>query len=195
MPKTEITRADIMPLDEYGRQRAELRRRMVALKRGRRIAVGPHAMLIFENWDTMWFQIQEMLFVEKGGEQQIADELHAYGPLVPNGRELVATLMIEVEDEVRRRRLLAGLGGIEDRVALLIGDERITAVPEMDVERTDASGKTSSVHFLHFPFDDRQAAAFRDGGTRIVVAIEHSQYGHMAVMPDGVRRALAQDLA
>lgn len=195
MARTEITRADLMALDEYGSHRAEHRRRMVELKRSRRMAVGPHAVLIFENWETMWFQIHEMLFIERGGDQQIADELHAYNPLVPKGHELVATLMIEVEEEVRRRRLLAVLGGIENHVALLVGDDRIGAVAETDVERTDASGKASSVHFLHFPFTERQIAAFRDTATRVVAAIDHPQYQHMAVMPEAVRRNLAGDFA
>lgn len=193
--KREITRADILSMDDYARQRGELRRRLGEQKRHRRLAVGPHATLYFENYDTMWAQVHEMLFVERGGEAQIADELHAYNPLIPQGRELVATLMFEVPDEGQRRRLLAGLGGVENTVALLIGEERIAAIPETDVERTDDSGKASSVHFLHFPFNEAQSAAFRDLASRAMAAIDHSRYGHMAIIPDDVRQALLGDFA
>lgn len=193
--KREITRADIMSMDDYAHQRRALRRRLGEQKRHRRLAVGPHATLYFENYDTMWVQVHEMLFVERGGEAQIADELHAYNPLIPQGRELVATLMLEIPDEGQRRRVLAGLGGVENTVALVIGDARIAAVPETDVERTDDSGKTSSVHFLHFPFTDAQLASFRDLATPAMVAIDHPRYGHMAIIPAEVRQALLGDFA
>lgn len=193
MAKTEITRADILPIDEYGRRRAELRRRQVEQRRDRRLPVGPYAMLYFENFDTMLAQVHEMLFIERGGDEQLVHELEVYNPLVPKGRELVATLMFEIEDEGRRRTVLGALGGVERTVALLIGDDRIAAVPEDDVERTTAEGKTSSVHFLHFPFTDRQVAAFRDGGTKVAVAIEHANYGHAAIVPEAARRVLAGD--
>src|SRR5690606_12633858 len=97
-------------------------------------------------------QIQEMLYIERGGDAQLTDELAAYNPLIPQGRELVATFMIEIEDEARRRRILAKLGGIEKTITLEIDGAAIQAVPEADQERTTATGKTSSVHFLHFPF-------------------------------------------
>src|SRR6185437_1915776 len=100
--KRRITRADIMPLADYTRERAERRRRITEVKRKRRVAVGPFATFYFENYETMWQQIHEMLYIEKGGEEQIEDELRAYNPLIPQGNELVATVMFEIDDAVRR---------------------------------------------------------------------------------------------
>ncbi len=191
-PRT-ITRDDIMPMDAYARVRTERRRAVTAMKKERRLAVGPDATLYFENYDTMWHQIHEMLHIEKGGDEQIEDELRAYNPLIPQGRELVATLMFEIDDPVRRNKVLGNLGGVEGTVTLDVDGETVRAVPEGDVERTTEDGKTSSVHFLHFPFTDDQMARFRRSGARIVAAIGHDGYGHMAVMPDTVRAALADD--
>src|SRR5690606_7319169 len=119
--------------------------------------------------------------------------LAAYNPLIPKGRELVATMMIEIDDPVRRARVLAGLGGIEETVTLTVGGEKIAAVAETDVDRTTAAGKASSVQFVHFPFTDHQGAVFRQPGAEIVLAIGHAGYRHMAVMPEEVRAALSAD--
>ncbi len=134
-----------------------------------------------------------MLFIEKGGEAQIADELSAYNPLVPKGRELVATVMFEIDDPVRRAAFLAKLGGVEETAFLRLAGETIQGVPEADVDRTSAQGKASSVQFIHFPFSDEQAEAFRRPGAEVVVGFGHPQYGHMAVLPEAVRQALAED--
>ncbi len=153
----------------------------------------------------MWNQVHEMLFIEKGGEDQIADELSAYNPLVPKGRELVATVMFEIDDPARRAVVLAKLGGIEETAFLRLGGETIRGVPEADVERTSAAGKASSVQFIHFPFTDAQVATFRaagatggamggaTGGAEIVAGFTHPEYAHMAVLPEPVRAALAED--
>ena len=192
-----ITRDDIMALDAYGKVRVESRKRISAMKEHRRVSVGPYATFYFENRDTMLHQIHEMLYIEKGGEGQIADELSAYAPLVPNGHELVATLMIEIEEENLRRRELARMGHIEDDIIFTIeaGGERVVvkAVPEDDEERTTPEGKTSSVHFLHFPFDAAAIALFRKPDSRVTLGIEHPNYGHMAVLPAAVKAALAAD--
>lgn len=193
--KTEITRADIIPLDQYGRERAARRKALVAVKKNRRVPVGPYATFYFENYDTMWQQIHEMLFIEKGGEAQIADELRAYNPLIPKGRELVATVMFEIDDPARRALELGRLGGVEAAMTLQFAGHTVKGRPEEDVERTNESGKTSSVHFLHFDFTAEQVAAFRDPGTRVIVAINHPNYGHMAIMPDAVQAELAGDFA
>ena len=134
-----------------------------------------------------------MLFIEKGGEEQIADELNAYNPLVPNGRELVATLMFEIEDEVRRHHFLNGLGGVEETITIEFDGETIKGRPEEDVDRTNADGKASSVQFIHFPFTDAQVAKFKAPDARIVVGIGHPKYGHMTVMPEAVHTALVSD--
>ena len=192
--KREITRDDIMPMDSYAAERKERRKALVEVKRHRRIEVGPVATFYFENYDTMWAQVHEMLFIEKGGEAQIPDELAAYNPLIPKGRELVATVMFEIDDEVRRRAFLGKLGGVEETAFLEFAGQRIVGGPEADVDRTTADGKASSVQFIHFPFDDAQAALFKTAGTQIVVGFTHPAYGHMAVMPKTTRAALAEDL-
>lgn len=194
MTKRRIERDDIMAPEDYANVRAERRRAVGEAKRHRRLSVGPDVTFYFENYLTMLHQVHEMLYIEKGGEEQIVDELAAYNPLIPQGRELVTTMMIEIDDPDRRARVLAGLGGIEETVRLLIGDARIAAVAETDVERTNAAGKTSSIHFLRFPLTDAQAADFHDPGSRVVLAIEHAGYGHMAILPDDVRRSLGEDL-
>lgn len=191
--KHEITRADILPLDKYTAERRALRQNVIAVKQRRRMEVGPFATFSFESYQTMWHQVHEMLYIEKGGEAQIADELSAYNPLIPKGRELVATVMLEIDDPVRRAATLARLGGIENNMFVTVSGETVRGVPEGDLERTKADGKTSSVHFVHFPFTDAQVAAFRKPGTQVIVGFDHPEYAHMAVMPDAVRQALGED--
>lgn len=190
-----ITATDIMPMDDYGKIRREHRRNLVEVKRRRRVHVGPHVSLYFENYETMWAQVHEMLFIERGGDQQLEGELAAYNPLIPQGRELIATMMIEIEDEGVRRRTLAQLGHIEDNVQLRFAGHTVTAAPELDLERTTEEGKTSSVHFLHFVLTPAQIADFKSAGTEVIVAITHPSYGHMALLPEDSRAALAADLA
>jgi len=189
----QLTRADIMPMDKYAAIRREKAREIAALKRDRRMEVGPHATFYFESFDTMWRQVHEMLFIEKGGEEQITDELEAYNPLIPNGRELVATLMFEIDDRSRRQRILGQLGGVEETVELRIGDSVVKGEAETDVDRTTADGKASSVHFLHFPFTGEQIEQFRDPKVQVMLGITHRNYEHMAAVPDRVRTALIGD--
>jgi len=189
----EITRDDIMPMEAYEAERKDRRRRISAIKQHRRVHVGPDATFYFESYDTMWHQVHEMLYIEKGGEEQIADELSAYNPLIPKGRELVATLMFEIEDEDRRARFLAGLGGVEETVTIEFAGEVVKGVPEADVDRTNAAGKASSVQFLHFPFTDAQVATFRAPETKVTISIDHPKYGHIARLTEEVREALVQD--
>ncbi len=190
----ELTRADILPSEEYARIRKERRRAVAALKRDRRVEVGPFATFYFENYETMWHQVHEMLYIEKGGEAQIEGELAAYNPLIPKGRELVTALMFEIEEPARRSRLLAGLGGVEHSVRLEFAGRTLAAVPEGDTARTNEAGKASAVHFLRFPLDDAQADAFRAPGAQVTLAIRHAAYAHMAIIPERVRAALAADL-
>ncbi len=195
MTKRQITREDIMPLEAYERVRDERRRAITTMKKNRRVSVGPDITFYFENYATMWHQIHEMLRIEKGGDAQIEDELRAYNPLIPDGGTLVATMMIEIEEPARRARVLAQLGGIEDSVTLEVGGETIRAVPEGDVERTTAEGKTSSVHFLKFPFTPEQAKAFSAPDARVILAVSHPNYAHMAALPPAVVAELARDFA
>jgi Protein of unknown function (DUF3501) len=188
-----IQREDLLPAKEYEAIRKQRRAEMVALKQHRRVEVGPVATFYFENYDTMLQQIQEMLYIEKGGEEQIEDELAAYNPLVPKGSELVCTLMFEIEDPVRRERILRTLSFIERHTFLQVGGARIMAVPEPGEDRTREDGKTSSVHFLHFPFTPAQIAAFRDPVQSVMLGFEHENYAHMALLTPQVRAALAGD--
>lgn len=194
MMQKKITEADILPMESYGSQRKEKRAKMVALKKNRRMSVGPNATLYFENFDTMLYQVHEMLWTEKGGAEQLKDELEAYNPLVPSGSELVATFMLEYEDPERRSRMLATLGGIEETIALEIGGHFILASWEHEVERTTEEGKTSSIHFLHFALTLEAKQALKQPGARAVIAIGHPNYAHMAVMPEAVRDEIAKDL-
>jgi len=189
----EITRADIMPMTEYTNVRLERRKAMTELKKNRRLHVGPDATAYFESFDTMWHQIHEMLYIEKGGDGQIEDELSAYNPLIPKGRELVCTLMFEIDDPDRRAAVLGKLGGVEETVSLAFGGEKIVAVAEADIDRTTAEGKASSIQFLHFNFTDAQANLFKQPGCEAIFAIDHQGYGHMAKLPEAVRAALAND--
>lgn len=194
--KHQIERSDILPYETYARERNERRVRITQLKKHRRVPVGPYATFYFESYETMFQQVHEMLHIERGGEEQIADELRAFNPLIPNGRELVATLMFEIDDEVRRDRELRRLTGVEHHVYIEVGGSRVMAVvPEGDVERTKADGKTSSVHFLHFPFTAGEIEKFRDPKVPVVLAIAHPNYGHMALIDGSMRDALASDFA
>lgn len=193
--KTELTRADILPWADYARARAEHRKRITAIKRNRRVEVGPSVTFYFESFDTMWLQVQEMLHIERGGEAQIPDELAAYNPLIPKGAELVATFMIEIDDPLRRARVLASLGGVEETAFFEVGGERIAGKAEADQDRTTAEGKASSVQFVHFPFTRAQIDAFRQPGARVILGLSHPSYNHMAVLPEATRAALAGDFA
>jgi len=192
MTKREITRADILPLDEYLKVRKERHADLIAQKKQRRIEIGPVATCYFENFDTMLHQVQEMLYIERGGEEQIADELAAYNPMIPNGRELTATVMFEIDDPIRRKNFLSRLGGVEETMFIRFADREVIGQPEEDVDRTNADGKASSVQFIHFPFTDEDVAAFR-AADQVLVGFGHEQYGHMVVLTPGSRDALAAD--
>ena len=197
MPAAErnITRADIISDDDFGKTRAERRKAILPMKKLRRIHVGPFATFYFESFDTMLFQIQEMLYIERGGEEQIVDELNAYNPLVPQGSELVATVMLEIEDGKRRTEILKTLTHIEKHMFVQVGDEKVYCVPEEDVERTSEDGKTSSVHFVRFPLTDAQKAAFGDAAKQVMVGIDHENYAHLAILSAASRGELAKDFA
>ena len=189
----KITEADITPCEIYAAERAARKRTLVAIKKPRRVEVGPYATFYFENYDTMLGQVQEMLHIEKGGDAQISGELEAYNPLIPQGDELIVTMMLEIEDATRRNAMLMRLGHVEDKVFMEIGKSRIQATPTDYADRTTEDGKTSSVHWLRFKLTPAQIKAFRDGSEQIVLGIAHDNYGHMAVLPLETREALAKD--
>jgi hypothetical protein len=189
----KITLADILSVAEYDQRRASLKANLIPMKKQRRIEVGPFATFYFENYATMWLQVQEMLRIEKGGEEQIAGELAAYNPLIPQGDELIATMMLEIEDAGRRNAVLLTLGGIEEAIFLEIGGDVIRATPTEYDDRTTADGKTSSVHWLRFKLTPDQIAHFKNSSERVVLGVSHPHYGHMAVLTAEARAALAKD--
>jgi hypothetical protein len=191
----KITAADILPTTVFGPERKARRAALLPAKRLRRIALGPWATAYFESYATMLFQIQEMLLIEKGGEPQLADELAAYNPMIPQGAELTATIMFEIDEPNRRARVLGELGGVEDHLFLEVDGERSQAAQEGDIERTREDGKTSSVHFLHFPLTPAQIAAFRAPAAKVMLGCDHPRYAHLAVLSDESRAELATDLA
>src|SRR6201996_8886775 len=180
MPEAQrkILPADLLPIAEYDVRRQTLKANLIPMKRQRRIEVGPFATFYFENYATMWLQVQEMLRIEKGGAEQLEGELQAYNPLIPQGDELIATLMLEIEDGNRRNATLLTLGGIEETVFLEIGNDKIQATPTEYDDRTTADGKTSSVHWLRFKFTPELIARFRQ--ERVILGIAHKKYGPMA---------------
>jgi hypothetical protein len=191
--KRSLERGDLMDPAAYAAKRKEMRAELLAIKRPRRIEIGPVATCYFECFETMVHQINEMLYIEKGGEEQIQDELDAYAGMVPNGRELVATVMFEIDDPVRRHAFLAKLGGIEETMFIRFAGHEVVGKPEEDVDRTTADGKASSVQFIHFPFTDEQVAAFKKTDEQIVIGFTHPQYSHMVVLQEASRASLAAD--
>ena len=188
-----VNETDILDMETFGELRKKKRSEMTMTKRNRRVPVGPDATFMFENYDTMWWQIHEMLFIEKGGQEQIKDELSAYNPLIPQGNELVATLMFEIDDPTRRKVLLMKLGGVEEVCCLTINGETVIGDSESDVDRTTAAGKASSVQFIHFNLSPGQINMFKKPNTKVSVGINHPAYGHTAIISEEVREVLAYD--
>ena len=190
--KREILKEDIMPLDVYTKNRKELRKNIVNFKKDRRIALGPYATFYFESYETMLAQVQEMLYIEKGGDEQLKDELEAYNPLIPNGKELTATLMFEIDNPILRAAFLEKVGGIEDKVFMKVDGEEIKALPEDDVDRTSPEGKASSVQFIHFKFNDEQISKFKNL-SNVEIGINHKEYSHTTKLNDSVVKSLSAD--
>jgi hypothetical protein len=191
--KRLIEKKDLIPADIYAENRRNIRKDLVVLKKDRRIALGPYATFYFENFDTMIAQVQEMLHIEKGGDEQLKDELIAYNPLVPKGKELIATLMFEIDNPISRSAFLGKVGGIEEKIFMKIDDEVVKAIPEKDVDRTSAEGKASSVQFIHFKFSDDQIVKFKSGISIIELGIEHKEYAHTTKFTEDNIKSLSVD--
>lgn len=192
----QITRDSLLTLEAYARRRPEIRADVIAHKKNRTVHVGDHVTLIFEDEKTIRYQIQEMLRAEKTFEEEgILNELEAYNPLVPDGSNLKATMMIEYEDPKVRAQQLAVLKGIEDRVYVAVdGFDPVWAIADEDLERENEE-KTSSVHYLRFEFTPEAIAAFR-GGAAVAVGIDHPRYtARVDRLPENVRASLARDFA
>lgn len=190
----QISRDSLLTLEAYSRQRNEFRARVIAHKKHRTLHLGDHVTLIFEDETTIRYQIQEMLRVEKTFEEAgILSELDAYNPLIPDGSNLKATMLIEYEDPRARAQALAQLKGIEDRVYFVVdGFDPVGAIADEDLDRENDE-KTSSVHYLRFEFTPAMIAAFR-GGKRVSIGVDHPRYeARIDALPDDVRKALALD--
>jgi len=190
-----VTPDDITPLAQFAAERKARRAALLPAKRLRRIALGPYCTFYFESYETLLFQIEEMLLVEKGGAEQLKDEMEAYNPLIPQGSELVATVMFEIDEPVRRAKVLGELGGVEDHFYLQLGAERAAGLADSDQERTRDDGKTSSVHFVHFALTPAQAAILRDPAAQVMVGCDHPLYAHLAALSQASREELSKDLA
>ena len=191
----QITRDSLWTLESYARNRKEFRAKVLAHKKNRTLHLGEHVTLVFEDELTIRYQIQEMLRIEKTFEEQgIQDELDAYNPLIPDGTNLKATMLIEYADPEVRIVELAKLKGIEDRVYLQVdGHARVYAIADEDLERENDS-KTSAVHFLRFEFSPAAAAAFK-AGAAIAAGIDHPNYAvRLDEIAPAVQGALARDL-
>ena len=191
--KREIQKSDIISLDAYIKNRKELRKNIVNFKKNRRVAVGPYATFYFESYETMLAQVQEMLYIEKGGDEQLHDELNAYNPLIPNGKELTATLMFEIDNPISRASFLGKVGGIEKMVFMKLNGETIKAIPEEDVDRTSAEGKASSVQFIHFNFTDEQIQKFKLNDVDVELGMDHKEYSHTTKLNEENIASLSED--
>ena len=191
--KRQVEKKDLMPANVYAESRKEIRKKLVEFKKNRRVALGPYATFYFESFETMVAQIQEMLHIEKGGDEQLKDELTAYNPLVPNGKELTATLMFEIDNPLSRGAFLGKVGGIEEKIFMKIDNEVVKAVPEDDVDRTSAEGKASSVQFVHFKFNDDQIVKFKSGNLSIELGIDHMEYSHTTKLTEDNIKSLSAD--
>ena len=189
----EVTKEDIIPLEQYAKDRKKLRKEIIEFKKDRRISLGPYATFYFECYETMLAQIQEMLFIEKGGKNQLKDEFRAYNPLIPKGKELIATLMFEIDNALSRAEFLNKVGGIEQKVFIKVHDETINSISEKDVDRTSSEGKASSVQFIHFNFTDGQIKKFKNFDNEVILGICHNLYNHTVKMSEKTRRALISD--
>ena len=197
MPKElrQIQKQDLLPKDSYAKNRKQLREELLEFKKNRRIALGPYATFYFESFETMLAQVQEMLHIEKGGEEQLNDELLAYNPLIPNGKELIATLMFEIDNPTIRANFLSKLGGVENHVLIKVDNEIIRALPEKDVDRTSAEGKASSVQFVHFILNEDQIEKFKDNNIKIEIGIDHKEYSHTTKLNESNIKALSEDFS
>ena len=195
MPKDQriIQKSDLLATDVYEKNRRQMRKELVEFKKDRRVSLGPYATFYFECYETMLAQVQEMLHIEKGGDEQLNDELTAYNPLIPNGKELISTLMFEIDNPVIRATFLGKLGGVEENVFIKIDNDVIYGKPEIDVDRTSAEGKASSVQFIHFEFNHKQISKFKGNNVSIELGIDHKEYSHSTKLSESTIKTLSSD--
>ena len=193
MKKFNIKEGDVINIDKYIKERPKIKKEISEIKKFRRIPVGPYATFYFECYDTMIYQVQEMLYIERGGIEQMKDELKAYNPLVPKGKELIATLMFEIDNEFKRKEFLNSVGGIEEETFIQIGENKIMSRPEQDTDRTSEDGKASSVHFLHFDFTEDLIKEFAKEQSTVFLGFNHKNYKHFSELSLEVKYELKKD--
>ena len=193
MKRFNIKEDDVINIDKYISERPKIKKEISQIKKFRRIPVGPYATFYFECYDTMIYQVQEMLYIERGGIEQMKDELRAYNPLVPKGKELVATLMFEIDNEFKRKEFLNSVGGIEEETFIQVGEQKIISRPEQDTDRTSEEGKASSVHFLHFDFTEELIKEFVKDESVVLLGFSHKNYKHFSELSLEAKRELKKD--
>ena len=193
MQLNTIEKSDILSRDEYKSKRKSLREKMVLRKKFRRVDIGPYVTMYFENKDTIIHQINEMVYIENGGEEQINDEILAYKSLIPDGQELVATVMIEIDNPIKRAEFLSKMGGFEETISIKIHDQEIKGKAELDGDRTTADGKASSVQFVHFEFDEEAVKSIKNNMENVSISISHESYRHSALLNTDTVGELVKD--
>ncbi|RPH05049.1 MAG: DUF3501 family protein [Alphaproteobacteria bacterium TMED93] len=193
MEQNQIKPEDIYERKEYLNKRPQLRKQIVSRKRKRRVDVGPYVTLYFENRDTIVHQINEMVFIENGGNEQIEEEILAYKSLIPNGKELIATVMVEIDSPIKRAEVLSKMGGFEQTFSFKIGNLSVEGKAELDVDRTTSDGKASSVQFVHFNFNNEEIEKFKDTNSKIELSINHEAYGHSTYLKAETQHELSLD--
>ena len=188
MPKKSITESDVIDIDSYIKDRDSIKKKIKEHKNNRRVHVGPHATFYFESYDTMLYQVQEMLYIERGGREQLQDELKAYNPLIPTGKSLVVTLMFEIDNPNVRKKFLNSIGGIENNTFIQVGNQKIYSRAEDDTNRTNEEGKASSVHF-----DEPQIKLFSDMSLDVSLGFDHENYHHISILSPTVKKSLVED--
>ena len=191
----KVTKSDIISLEQYSKNRKQLRKDLIEFKKHRKVSLGPYATFYFENYETMLAQIQEMLYIEKGGDHQLKDELEAYNPLIPKGKELVATLMFEIDNPISRTAFLNKVGEIEKKIYMKVDSEKIKSLSEQDIDRTSAEGKASAVQFIHFDFTDEQIRKFKNSNFEVIIGIDHKEYSHFTKVSENTRKILSKDFS
>ena len=193
MAKKAITESDVIDIDSYIKDRDSIKKKIKQYKNNRRVHVGPHATFYFESFDTMLYQVQEMLYIERGGREQLKDELKAYNPLIPTGTSLVVTLMFEIDNPNVRKEFLNSIGGIEKNTFIQVCNHKIYSRAEDDTDRTNEEGKASSVHFLHFDFDESQIKLFSDMSSEVSLGFDHENYHHISILSSSTKTSLVED--
>ncbi len=193
MEQNQIKAEDIYDRKDYITKRPHLRKEIVSRKKRRRIDVGPYITLYFENRDTIIHQINEMVFIENGGEEQIQEEITAYKSLIPNGKELIATVMVEIDNPLKRSEVLSKMGGFEETFIIKVGDSKVEGKAELDVDRTTADGKASSVQFVHFNFNEQDIMNFKDDNVKVELSINHKEYSHSTLLQLETKNELSGD--